>query len=148
MFEAQPRKTVFVNGALDDATVARALATQVPLARELRPDIVEVWLGADDLRSGTSIQVFRGLFSQLLDQLQATGSPRVLVADLPAAYGVTTARYNDAIHRVVRDAGAQLVSLADVRVNLVAVAGVIRQPDAASQEVIADAFATAITAGP
>jgi lysophospholipase L1-like esterase len=148
VFGAQPRSTVFVNGALDNATVAQALTTQVPLARELKPDIVEVWLGVDDVRAETPIPAFTRMLSLLLDEVRAAGAQRLLVADLPAAYGAATAPYNDAIHRVARDADAELVALAGAQISLVPVAGVTRQPDAASHRVIADAFATAIRARP
>ncbi len=133
VFDALPRPTVFVNGARDDATVAHALAEQVPLARELRPDMVEVWLGADDVAARTPIRAFTSDFARLLGELRAAGARRILVADLPAVYGERTARYNDAIHRLVRDAGVELVPLARARID---------------QRVIADAFAAAIKSRP
>jgi hypothetical protein len=133
VFDALPRTTVFVNGARDDATVAHARTEQVPLARELRPDIVEVWLGADDVAARTPIRAFTSDFARLLGELRAAGARRILVADLPAAYGERAARYNNAIHRLVRDAGAELVALARARID---------------QRVIADAFAAAIKSRP
>jgi hypothetical protein len=147
VFDALPRPTVFVNGARDDATVARALADQAPLARELRPDIVEVWLGEEDIGARTPIRAFTSEFARLLTELRAAGARRILVADLPAAYGERTARYNSAIHQVVRDAGAEIVALARARIDLGSPRG-DRLPDAASQRVIADAFAAAIKSRP
>ena len=99
--ESLPASAVFVNGALDDATVAHALASQAPLAKELKPDIVEIWLGADDLRAGTPIAAFTAEYTQLVDTLRADGSGRILIADLPAAYGSRASAYNAAIHAVV-----------------------------------------------
>jgi hypothetical protein len=145
VFDALPRPTVFVNNARDQATVAEALSEQVPLARDLKPDVVEVWLGADDVAAATPIPVFMRDLSRLIVMLHAAGAGRILVGDLPAAYGETTTRYNDAIHQVVRDAGAELVALSGARINL----GSPREgrlPDEASQPVIAAAFTTAINA--
>lgn len=143
VFDALPRATVFVNNARDQATVAEALSEQVPLARDLKPDLVEVWLGADDAAAATPLPAFVRDLSRLIVMLRAAGARRILVGDLPAAYGAATARYNDAIHQVVRDAGAELVALSRARINL----GSPREgrlPDAASQPVIAAAFTTAI----
>ena len=146
VFDAQPRPTVFVNAARDHATVAEARSEQVPLARELRPDIVEVWLGADDIDDGTSIPAFTRDFSSLLSELHAAGARRVLVADVPAEYSNKAARYNGAIHQVARDADAEVVALADADIDLSPRGD--PEPDAASQRVIADAFAAAINARP
>jgi hypothetical protein len=145
VFDALPRPTVFVNNARDQATVAEALSEQVPLARELKPDLVEVWLGADDIAAGTPLPAFTRDMSRLVAMLRAAGAGRILVADLPAAYGDATARYNDAIHQAVRDAGAELVALSRAGINLGS-AREGRLPDAASQPVIAAAFTTAINA--
>jgi len=145
VFHALPRTTVFVNNARDEATVAEALSEQVPLARDLKPDLVEVWLGADDVAAATPIPAFMRDLSRLIVMLRTAGAGRILVGDLPAAYGEATARYNDAIDQVVRDAGAELVPLSRARVDL----GSPREgrlPDAASQPVIAAAFTTAINA--
>ncbi|HYL50658.1 MAG TPA: SGNH/GDSL hydrolase family protein [Acidimicrobiia bacterium] len=145
VFDALPRSTVFVNNARDQATVAEALSEQVPLSRDLKPDLVEVWLGADDVAAGTPLPAFMRDLSRLIVMLRAAGAGRILVGDLPPAYGAATARYNDAIHRVVRDGGAELVSLSRAGINL----GSPREgrlPDAASQPVIAAAFTTAINA--
>lgn len=145
VFDTLPRSTVFVNNARDQATVAEALSEQVPLSRDLKPDLVEVWLGADDVAAGTPLPAFMRDLSRLIVMLRAAGAGRILVGDLPPAYGAATARYNDAIHQVVRDAGAELVSLSRAGINL----GPPREgrlPDAASQPFIAAAFTTAINA--
>jgi hypothetical protein len=39
---AFPRSTVFVNGALDDASLQHALTAQAPLAAQLKPDVIEI----------------------------------------------------------------------------------------------------------
>jgi lysophospholipase L1-like esterase len=137
--DAFGRATTFVNGAIDDATVANALSLQVPLAAELKPDVVEVWLGADDIVSGTSTAAFESGLASVVDALHADGAKRVLVADLPAAYGARVPAFNDAIHRVVKRTGADLVPLASARIKLTTGGGTA-EPDTASHAAIAAAF--------
>lgn len=138
--QAFPLSTVFVNGALDDATVAHAIAAQVPLATQLKPDVMEVWLGADDVGSATPIPEFTAEFTQLLALLRATGKGRIIVADLPLAFGGAVPAYNTAIHAVVAEAHAELVSLAHAPITLAPTDGLTPQPDARSHRLIADAF--------
>ena len=136
---AFPRSTVFVNGALDDATLQHAITTQAPLAAQLKPNVIEVWLGADDAATRTPISLFRAEFRQLLDRLHSSGARRILVADLPAALG-NTAPYNAAIHAEVGAAHAELVSLAKTAITVEPTDGLAPQPDAASHRLIAAAF--------
>jgi lysophospholipase L1-like esterase len=142
--DAFPLSTVFVNGSLDDATVADALETQAPLATELKPDLVEVWLGADDLRVGTPTDEFTRSLTNLIAALRTAGSRRILVADLPTAYGARVAAYNAAIHQVVSGTHAQLVPLAAAPITLAPNDQLESQPDAASHRVVAAAFQKAI----
>jgi hypothetical protein len=145
--ESLPPSAVFVNGALDDATVAHALTSQAPLAEELKPAIVEMWLGADDLRADTPIATFTAEYTQLVETLRADGSGRILIADLPAAYGARASAYNAAIHAVVAATGAELVSLASTDITLAPTDGLPPQPDTASHRLIAAAFAHQIARG-
>jgi lysophospholipase L1-like esterase len=138
--QALPASTIFVNGALDGATVANALTLQAPLATELKPNIVEVLLGADDLRAATPIPAFTVALTQLLHALRVSASTRVLVADLPTVYGAGAAPYNAAIRAVVGAAHSELVDLADATITLAPVEGLPPQPDTASHRVIAAAF--------
>jgi GDSL-like Lipase/Acylhydrolase family len=142
-----PASAAFVNGALDDATVAHALATQAPLAQELNPDLVEIWLGADDLLAATPIPAFTFTFTHLVEMLRADGSRRILIGDLPAAYGSRAVFYNSAIHAVVSTTHSELVSLANASITLEPTDGLSPQPDAASHRVIAAAFAHEIAQG-
>jgi lysophospholipase L1-like esterase len=142
--DAFPLSTVFVNGALDDATVAEAIKAQAPLAMELKPDLVEVWLGADDLRLNTPVDEFTQSLTNLIAALRAAGSRRILVADLPAAYGTRVAAYNAAIHQVVAGAHAELVPLAAAPIRLAPNDQLEPQPDVASHRVVAAAFRKAI----
>ncbi len=145
---AFPRSTVFVNGALDDATLQRAITAQAPLAAQLKPDLVEVWLGADDVIGHTPIPRFRAEFRRLLDLLHSSGARRILVADLPAAFGAAAAPYNTEIHAAVAAAHAELVSLADTAVSLAPTDGLAPQPDVASHRVVAAAFTRRIAQAP
>ncbi len=144
---AFPRSTVFVNGALDDATLQHAITAQAPLAAQLKPDVIEVWLGADDVTARTPISLFRAEFHQLLDLLHASGARRIIVADLPPALG-STAPYNTAIHAQVAAAHAELVSLANVAIALGPTDGLTPQPDTASHRLIAAAFERRIDQNP
>ncbi len=142
-----PALAAFVNGALDDATVAHALTTQAPLAKELKPEIVEIWLGADDLLAATPIPSFTLAFTRLVETLRADGAQRILVADLPTAYGALAAQYNVAIHSVITATHGELVSLATARVTLAPTDGLTPQPDEASHRLVAAAFAREIARG-
>jgi hypothetical protein len=144
---AFPRSTILVNGALDDATLQHALTGQAPLAAQVKPDVVEVWLGADDVTARTPISLFRTEFGQLLALLQPSGARRVLVADLPTALG-DIASYNAAIHAEVAAAHAELVSLANATITVAPTDGLAPQPDAASHRLIAAAFERQIARGP
>ncbi len=138
--ESFPISTVFVNGALDGATVANALVAQAPLARDLKPSVVEIWLGADDLVAATPVTAFTLTFTQLINALHADGAQRILVADLPGAYGSRAGAYNDAIHAVAARTHAELVSLADASITLAPTDGLAPQPDAAGHRLVATAF--------
>ncbi len=137
---ALPLSTVFVNAALDDATVAHALQLQVPVATELKPNLVEVWLGPDDVEAATPIPAFTTGLTQLIQRLRASTSTRVLVADLPTSFGTRVGPYNTAIHSVVTATGAELVALATATVTLAPVKGLAPQPDADGNRAIAAAF--------
>lgn len=138
--DAFPLSTIFVNGALDEATVASALETQVPLAAELKPDVVEVWLGADDLAVSTPLPDFTSALTDVITQLQRAGSRRVLVADLPDAYGGRVSAYNAAIRDVVTRTNTELVPLATARIALPRTEDSIPLLDEAGHRVVAAAF--------
>jgi lysophospholipase L1-like esterase len=144
---AFPRSTIFVNGALDDSTLEHAIVSQAPLAAQLRPDLVEIWLGADDVTSATPISLFRAELRQLLKLLHAADAPRILVADLPPALG-NTKQYNAAIDAEVAAAHGELVSLANLTITLEPTDGLTPQPDTASHRLIAAAFERQIARGP
>jgi lysophospholipase L1-like esterase len=109
-----PRGTVFVNAAAERASVADALDHQVPLALELDPTLVTVWLNLDDLALGTPVATYERGLTDVVHALRQGGQTRVLVANTPEFPGAAPARvaaYNAAIARVARAEGAELVDL-------------------------------------
>ena len=142
--EAFPISTSLVNAALDDATVARAQADQLPLAREVKPQVVAIWLGTDDLAQHTPVAYFSSELRTLIEELRATGAQRILVADLPRAFGAGVREYDTAIRRVVQSTNATFVELENAPISLVTDRGSAEQPDTASHRVIATAFEQAL----
>ena len=132
-----------MNAALDGATVANVSVEQLPVAEEVKPDVVAIWLGADDLAQRTPVDRFRSGLQTLIDQIRRTGATRILVADLPPAYhGVEP--YNTAIREVVRSTKSTLVELADAGISLAPTDRLADQPDVASHRLIAAAFTRAL----
>ncbi len=95
-----------------------------PAAKELNPDLVTLWTGANDLVSGDSVEGFEEELNQILIDMDETQA-QVFVANLPQLTqlptflespdpDVTTARvdaYNAAIARQAAAHGAVLVDL-------------------------------------
>ena len=136
---ALPRETVFVNGATPGTSVADALAEQLPLARELEPTLVTVWLGRVEFNATVPAATFERQLSELVRALRRGGRTEVLVANLPPGglfvrvpvdsagpealdddilagsippeHTARIQAYNDAIDRVARAEGARVVDL-------------------------------------
>jgi lysophospholipase L1-like esterase len=142
--DAFPISTSLVNAALDDATVANARADQLPLAREVKPQVVAVWLGMDDLAQHTPINQFSSELRSLIEELRIAGAQRILVADLPRTFGVGVIAYDRAIRSAVQSTNATFVELQNAAISLVPSRGLADQPDAASHRVIATAFEQAL----
>lgn len=109
-----PRNTVFVNAAVQGATVAEALRDELPLALEVEPTLVTVWLNLDDVTARTPVPSYERELRELVHALRRGGDARVLLANTPEMTGVapaTIAAYNAAIDRVARAEGADLVDL-------------------------------------
>jgi lysophospholipase L1-like esterase len=85
--QAQPRETVFVNLAIPGATVAEALARQVPEAVELRPALATVWLNVNDLVAGVPPAEYEAQLAEVVGRLRRAGA-RVLVANTPELDGL------------------------------------------------------------
>ena len=142
--ETLPRETTFVNAAIDDSTLEHALTDQVPLVEENRPDLVAIFLGVDDLREHTPLDTFRTRLDEIMTRVDRAGVKRVLIGLLPAVYGADAPEYNGAIRNVAGAHHAVLVPLEDAAVTFSpGTDGITRNPDAASQRLIADKFGTA-----
>ena len=122
---------IHVNMGIPGATVAQALAEEVPTTLDTRPHLVSVWLNVNDIRRGVDVATYEAQLESLVRQLRRGGQTRVLVANTPPldqlpAYELgrllaevptpeevqaLVARYNEAIARVVQRQGAFLVDL-------------------------------------
>lgn len=133
---ALDRNTVFVNLATGVGLVQQALEEQVPVALELRPTLVTVWLNVNDLLFGVSVATYERQLSELVRALRQDGQARVLLANTPPVdqlpgfdvliqqelFGgpaftspeeaaARVAEYNQAIERVADAEGAEVVDL-------------------------------------
>ena len=128
---ALPPGSIHVNMGIPGATVAQALAEELPTTLDARPHLVTVWLNVNDITRGVDVATYEAQLESLVRQLRRGGVTRVLVAntppldqlpayqlgrllaDVPAAEEVQdlVARYNAAITRVVQRQGAVLVDL-------------------------------------
>jgi lysophospholipase L1-like esterase len=78
-----PESTVFVNMGIPGATVAQALAQELPMALEQKPTVVTVWLNVNDIIAGVSAADFERDLGTLVHGLRRGGATRVLVANAP-----------------------------------------------------------------
>lgn len=120
----------FVNLGVSGATVASALAGQVPRAEQLAPDVVTVWLVVNDIVAGVPVDAYETRFDELVGRLRRGGAAVVVgncpyLDRLPAylfwqSVGVLPGpgeanrivdAYNAAIGRVVERHDATLVDL-------------------------------------
>lgn len=167
------RRTRLVNLAVPGATVASALAVQVPRAERLRPDVVTVWLVVNDIVAGVPVEGYEAQFDELVGRLSRGAADRMLVGNCPyldrlPAYLAWQAagllpdhdaanevvdRYNAAIERAVSRHDATLVDLrtaglaarrAGLEPGLYARDGF--HPSTAGHKALAAAFAAAFTA--
>jgi lysophospholipase L1-like esterase len=147
--EALSPKDQLVNGALDGATAANALAEQAPLAAQVHANDVAIWIGAEDVVASTPVATFQSNYQSLVQEVQAAGARRVLLADLPLSFGRQTAQIDDAIRSVARSTNAQLVELGSATVPRVLAdgSGPSLVPNEQGQRVVADAFERALRTG-
>lgn len=131
---ALPPGAIHVNMGIPGATVAQALAEEVPITLDTRPHLVTVWLNVNDITRGVDAATYETQLESLVRQLRRGGQTRVLVANTPPldqlpAYQLgrllaevpapedvqaLVASYNAAIARVVQRQGAILVDLHSV----------------------------------
>jgi lysophospholipase L1-like esterase len=138
-----------VNGALDGATAADALAEQAPLAAQVHASDVAIWIGTDDMLANTAVRQFQSDYQSLVQEVQAAGARHVFLADIPLSFGGDSAQINDAIRTVARSTHAQLVELAHATVPRVLVSNGVAslEPTDDGQRTVADAFERALRTG-
>jgi lysophospholipase L1-like esterase len=76
-------RTGFVNLGVSGATVATALAGQVPRAEALAPDIVTVWLVVNDIVTGVAVDDYEARLDELVRRLRGGGATRVVIGNCP-----------------------------------------------------------------
>jgi lysophospholipase L1-like esterase len=160
---ALPPGSVLVNLGVPGATVADALAAQLPQALARRPALATVWLNVNDILRGVPPRAYERQLETLVSGLARGGATLVLVANTPAlellpvyqqrplAVADVVDDYNDAIERVTRRAGAVLVDLhgagsaalqAGTSGSLVSTDGF--HPSTAGHRAVAELFAEAL----
>lgn len=80
---ALQRGAVLYNFGIPGATVAQALAAELPQALAVHPDLVTVWLNVNDLLAGVPPAQYESRLSELVHALRRGGRARVLVANTP-----------------------------------------------------------------
>ncbi len=72
-----------LNLGLPGATVQDAIARELPRLRAAKPDIVTVWLNANDILQGVTPQEYEAALERLLEGIERTQPDQVLVANTP-----------------------------------------------------------------
>lgn len=72
-----------VNLGLPGATVDRALERELPKLERAEPDVVTVWLNANDILQGVTPASYKQDFNRLLRLINRTGPEQILVANTP-----------------------------------------------------------------
>jgi GDSL-like Lipase/Acylhydrolase family len=103
-----PARATFTNLATPGATSQSALATQLPIALQLHPTIIVVWL-AGDAAAGIPSSTYETNLAAMLQALRANGVERVIVVAGPETDG--GAGYDDATRSAARSANAAVVDL-------------------------------------
>lgn len=117
----------FVNAATEDATVTDAIDEQLPIAEELEPTLVTVWLNVNDLLAGVDPATYEDRLGELVAALRRDGTARVLIANTPPVETFATYKddgdflalpdatlvdaYNEAVATVADREGAEVVDL-------------------------------------
>lgn len=115
-----------LNLGIPGATVALALREEAPIAVDAAPDIITVWLGINDLDTGTPLDRFTADLRSLLGVLATQTHAAVFVGNLPDLTLVPYfQRKYDAVHlsskvdawnaAIVAAAKAERATLVDIR---------------------------------
>lgn len=72
-----------VNLGLPGATVERAIERELPKLERAEPDVVTVWLNANDILQGVTPASYKRDLNRLLRRINETGPEQILVANTP-----------------------------------------------------------------
>jgi hypothetical protein len=103
-----PARATFTNLGTPGATSTSALAAQLPVAVQLRPTIVVVWL-AGDAAAGIAAPTYEATLARMLEALRASSVERVIVVAGPDTDG--GALYDAATRSAAMSANATVVDL-------------------------------------
>ena len=106
---------MYVNLAGPDATVREGLSEQLPKALQLQPTIVTIWFGEGDAQGHTTDAAFVSDLTDIVTQLMATGSTKVLLLTRTDAAAGNDSRYASDIKQVAQAAGAGYAEIPGVR---------------------------------
>lgn len=126
LHDALPDGARLLNLGVNGMRLDEALEQSVPVAVDARPDIITVWLAANDLNGGVPLATYRRDLGRMLHRLGASSARWILVGNLPdmvslEAFGrrsgspdevrAELTRWNAAIADEVAAQGAVLVDL-------------------------------------
>ncbi|WP_201385967.1 GDSL-type esterase/lipase family protein [Ktedonobacter sp. SOSP1-52] len=78
-----PRGSHFINLGVSGSTLHKALANELPLALSTSPELITIWLVANDFVDGVTYESYMNDLHMLLDQLQTGTHARIVLANLP-----------------------------------------------------------------
>lgn len=82
--EEQSNKEVgLTNLGIPGGTVDEMIEFELPIAKEIDPDLVTIWAGPNDLTRGESVEDFRDRLDELLSELSENPSTFIAIALIP-----------------------------------------------------------------
>jgi acyl-CoA thioesterase I len=78
-----PAGTRLVNLGIGGLTIDQALAQSLPVALDLQPTVVTVWLAVNDFAGGVALEDYRTDLDTMLGRLRRETQARVYVATMP-----------------------------------------------------------------
>ncbi len=118
---------------IPSATADIAQRDEVPVALSLRPDLVTIWLGVNDVEDGVTLDAFRQQLQSIVTALKQGGITAIYVGNLPdltllpffekrdpVALAQQVKIWNDAIGAICSASGVTLVDIFATRNQLAA----------------------------